>query len=346
MAIGLSHTYSGHFSGWNYDGRAVGENDWDASATVYAPLAEAIEARYAAYVPYYGALGPRGCGYQLKGRIIPDGKGLERKVVKGNEGNSVPLLPGEKPADRLRHVVGMPVWTFADVGQLITALRRSRVSPIDWDDVEDGRTKSRIPNHETDLPQTLASHAKYVKPHLLKGQPRKPVLVVEAAGGLNFWETIAEPWSVSVHSSGGMGAVDLAKSLARQSLFQDLLIALVVDMDISGVGIADRLYEEVMAHPHGDIEWVLLGVDDALVARLGLDRNDGQTKGKPGTAGFKSLRYTAEAEQWTAEHPEDAKRVFDRLMWGTLDIRKAARYRWEFRSIRRRVLDVVQGGAS
>lgn len=330
--------YTGYFSGWAYEGRALGSTDWDFRSTTYAPLVERILDAYGRYVPKYGALGPRGCGYQLKGQIIPDARGVNRKVVKGNE-----VTAGPGHAERLRDMFGMPVWTFDDIGQLITALRRSRLSSLKWEHVEDGRTKSRIPNHERDLKRTLTYHAENVKPDLLKGQPRKPILVVEAAGGLNFWETITEPWSVPLYSSGGKGAADLSRALAQQARFQPLHISLVTDLDLDGIQIADRIYEDTMSHVphsiHGDIEWVRLGVDDALVTRLGLDRDAGQVNKARKVHLRKSLPYTAQAEQWTAEFPEDAKRVFDQLMWDTLDIRQLATTRWNFRQERRDVLD-------
>ena len=337
MARGPKHPYVGHFSGLPYpDGRVVGTTTWTAG--IDAPLCDAILDIYSRHVPLYGALGPRGCGYQLKGQTIVDGKGVRRKIVKGNEGDAHALLPGERKADRLRRVVGADaVWTFDDVGELITLLRRNRSLPWAW--VEDGRTQSRTPYVTHDLAGTLAVAAREFGADLLQGQPVKPVLQVEAAGGLAFWETIAGPWSVPVYSGSGQNPVDRARLIAEESLDHDLLVVLVTDFDLSGLNIADRLYEETMHHPHGTIEWVRLGVTDDQVRRLGLTRSAGQTKG------VRSIPFTTESEEWTALHPGDAKDSFDRLMWSTLDIRQAARTRWMFRQERRTVLRRIGAAA-
>jgi hypothetical protein len=198
-------------------------------------------------------VGPRGCGYVLLDTTI-DG----RVVVKEKE-----KVEAHVSGRRARMAALEGYVDFADIGNAIVALRRAAVLDSDW--VADGRSESIDPLvavNAADVKKVLKGWVDDFGPDILHDQEVLVECWCEAADLARSVGAILGEYGISVYS--GSGDVPLPAIEAAAKRYEAALragkgvVALIVgDLDIDGVGNADRLVEDIEAHLPPDLQGVV-----------------------------------------------------------------------------------------
>ena len=234
--------------GWTYDQpREYGRITNPALRAWLAahPLAKRILAVYADFdAEGMLPIGPRGCGYVLLGTTV-DG----RLTVKEKKKVS-PHITGRKA----RTVLLADYLDFADIGNAIVALRRAALLREDW--VADGRSEAINPlvAVNADAVRTrLRRVAEQFGPDILNDQDVHLEAWCEAVDLAQSVGSILADYGVSVYS--GSGDVPLPAIIAAAARYEsalnagkEVVVLLIGDYDIDGLGNADRLVEDIEAH--------------------------------------------------------------------------------------------------
>lgn len=235
-------------AGWDYDQpREYGRITDPVLRTWLAahPLAEAILVVYADFnAAGMLPVGPRGCGYVLLGSTI-DG----RLVVKDKKKVSSHITGRKERTALLVDYVD-----FADIGNAITALRRAALLRSDW--VADGRSEAFSPLVAVNADQvkkTLRDWSEDFGPDILNDQDVYLEVWCEAADLAQSVGGILGDYGVSVYSGSGdvpLRAIRLAATRYELALDagKEVVVLLIGDYDIDGLGNADRFVEDIEAH--------------------------------------------------------------------------------------------------
>ena len=286
--------FTGYFTGWLYTSpRAVG---WVTDPDVVDriendPLAQAVLDAFA-NLRAVGLLpvGPRGIGYVLLGQDIGP-VGDERHVVK------------EKPTG------GGAFYSFADIGDTITALRRCDLLPME--DVLDGRTECishDVAVNANHVRRTLKAWAAGFGPDILEDQEVFNEWWVEAQGLAQAVGNVLGDWGIECYSGSGdnpLAAVEAASRRYIEALEngKTVVVCIIGDWDIDGRGNADRFYEDVEAFMEaegwdGQIDWRWIApiLPDHVNrwGQLAAAMEPGKTSGKG--LGVKTLTNTMQGE--------------------------------------------------
>jgi len=165
---------------------------------------------------------------------------------------------------------------YKSLGETLNLARRARM--IDMDAIrDDGLTKLEPfayldPVHFKTM--VLRGAERYLRDRT-EGQERKLVLWCEAKGMVPQIERVAEPWGVSVLSSGGFDSTTIKHDFARECANADRPVTVlhIGDHDPSGVHIALNMAEDVEAFAEAyeaDVEFHRLAVTPEQVRRLRL----------------------------------------------------------------------------
>jgi hypothetical protein len=127
-----------------------------------------------------------------------------------------------------------------------------------------------------ELISSFIDHAKQFRLDRQQGQPARLIFAVEAAGMLPQVQRVADPYGISVHSSGGFDSLtakhELAINLGQWPRVEVLHIG---DHDPSGVHLFTSMAEDVRTIAHdldlnADIRFSRLAVTPAQITRLRL----------------------------------------------------------------------------
>ena len=298
MVRSLDEPFDGQVSGWNYGSpRALGWiTDPDEIAKIRAdPLADRIlvvlrDLQADGLLP----VGPRGVGYILLGRLVGG-----RQVIKEKKKYETTGL-----SQRQRNAVLAGFYDFQDVGDTLTALRRARLVHMSW--VIDGRTEDFNPlvalNAEA-VRQKVEEVAKRFGPDILAVGPVYTEWWVEAKGLARVVSNLLTPFGVSCYSGSGDIPLPAIVACARRIATalddgKDVVICIVGDFDIDGLGNADRFIADAEAFLEHDgweglVDWRWVAPQPAHVTRWP-DLRAAQEPGK--TVGNKSIPWTLQGE--------------------------------------------------
>jgi hypothetical protein len=157
--------------------------------------------------------------------------------------------------------------------------RARRAGFVRFDAIRDDGVDMRTPTAWDDAEDVLAAFRNTITDFRLdrqRGQPRRLLILVEAAGMLPQVERIAAPYGIPVQSSGGFDSLTakhaLAEFLGEWAAAEVLHIG---DHDPSGVHVFSSLAEDVRAlcddSGHDvDVTFTRLAVTPAQIVSLGL----------------------------------------------------------------------------
>jgi hypothetical protein len=138
---------------------------------------------------------------------------------------------------------------YKNLAEMLNRARRS--GQVSFEAVRDDGITRRVPHHWEDaaeLIRTFISAAENFKLGRQHGQPHQLFFAVEAAGMVPLVERVAEPYGITVLSSGGFDSTtakyDLAQTLAA---FQSSEILHIGDHDPSGIHVFSSMAEDVRA---------------------------------------------------------------------------------------------------
>ena len=117
----------------------------------------------------------------------------------------------------------------------------------------------------------------------IEDQPRRLLILCEAARMAPMLAGVANPWGVSVLSSGGFDSTTVKHDLAMRLHGKPSLVLHVGDYDPRGVHLFQSLREEVLAFlgDKGVAEFRRLAVTPEQVVRLNLNDATGESGRRP-----------------------------------------------------------------
>ncbi len=162
--------------------------------------------------------------------------------------------------------------------ELVNKARRARVIPFDH--IRDDGSTAVEPwgfHDKADCLATLRATAEQYCRHRLQGQPKVIEVWVEAGGMVPQIVRVAEPYGVSVYSSGGFDSVTVKHDAAQRFVARDrpTYVIHIGDYDPSGCAIVDSLADDVgqfcadLGH-RGVVTFERLAVTLEQVERYGL----------------------------------------------------------------------------
>jgi hypothetical protein len=198
---------------------------------------------------------------------------------------------------------------YKRLGELLANARRGEV--IDMDAIRDDGFIERTPFAYADdrdfLGQVMAA-AKVLRLDRQRGQKRRLVVWCEAAGMVPQLERVADPFGISVMSSGGFDSLTDKHRIARDwaSGKAPVTVLHLGDYDPSGVSCFEALAEDIEAFAEGyggDVEFVRVAVLAQQARALGLP------SAPPKATDKRSVFDDDETWQLEALDPADLARV-------------------------------------
>lgn len=165
---------------------------------------------------------------------------------------------------------------YKNLGECLNRARRARM--IDMSVIRDGGGTRAEPHFWKDADEFLANmrwQAKELRLDRTAGQPSRLVVTCEAAGMVEQLARVADPYGVTVLSSGGFESTTEKHAFAADLVDQDrpTEALLVGDHDNSGVHMAISFDEDVQAFARdlgGDVTFTRLAVTPEQIRRLRL----------------------------------------------------------------------------
>jgi hypothetical protein len=160
------------------------------------------------------------------------------------------------------------------LGEILNKARRARL--VAMGAVRDDGFTSAVPitfEDEDEFFAAVGAWAQNLRLDRQRGQPRRLALWCEASGMVPQLQRIAEPFGISVHSSGGFDSLTDKHRTGREWGADPVTVLHLGDHDPSGVHCFSALDEDVVAfaqHYGGDIEFSRLAVTPAQARRYRL----------------------------------------------------------------------------
>jgi hypothetical protein len=138
---------------------------------------------------------------------------------------------------------------YKNLGEMLNRARRAH--EIAFAAIRDDGITERVPFHWKDAAELVESFVNSAESFTLDrqdGQPRHLVFAVETAGMVPLVEQIAEPYGITVLSSGGFDSTTAKHAMAQTLVeFENPEVLHIGDHDPSGVHVFSSLAEDVQA---------------------------------------------------------------------------------------------------
>jgi hypothetical protein len=208
---------------------------------------------------------------------------------------------------------------YSRLGDLLAKARRAR--RISMEAIRDDSTTRLESSFYAGIEDFLASVKWRIERFRLdrqKGQPRRLLVMCEAAGMVPQLFVVADPYGITVESSGGFDSVAEKHAFAEKWAKQDqpLTVLYIGDFDESGESMFDVLDEDIGAfaeHYGGDIKFTRIAVTSTQMHDLGLPSAPPNPNDKRG----RGLTETWQAE---ALDPADLARILEDAITSRLDL--------------------------
>ena len=208
---------------------------------------------------------------------------------------------------------------YKNLGEVLNRARRARL--IDMGAIRDDGLMRKDPfAFEEGIPQFKATVRDMVSGYRLdrtEGQETKLMLWCEAAGMVLQIQRVADPYGVTVLSSGGFDSTTVKHDFARGCAYEDRPVTVlhVGDLDPSGVHMPLSLAEDVSAFAEaygGEVIFHRLAVTPEQVIDLGLP------SAPPKTTDGRA--FTGQTTQAEAIAPDDLARIVEESILAHTDL--------------------------